>query len=235
MSAIIKEERIGGQRLILGDSVLIVPSLAKPEYLLSDPPYGMAFKSNHRKSAHKVIANDGDCSLLQWACALKPTVASILFCRWDNLRDVPLPKSLITWVKNNHSMGDLEHELGRKTEVALFYAGPEHRWANGRPVDVVHAARTGNELHPTQKPVPLMEQLVGWHYGHILDPFMGSGTTLVACQRMGRNGTGIELDPDYFQIACERVDEATRQGDMFVPTVKPKPIENHDIFEGDAA
>lgn len=235
MSAIIKEERIGGQRLILGDSVKIVPELRQPEYLLSDPPYGMAFRSNCRRTAHKSIANDQDVGLLQWACRLVPSVASILFCRWDNLRDVPPPKSLITWVKNNHSMGDLDHELGRKTEVALFYAGPEHKWANGRPVDVVYATRTSNELHPTQKPVPLMEQLVGWHRGHILDPFMGSGTTLVACQRMGRNGTGIELDPDYFQIACERVDEATRQGDMFTPAPKPVKVESGSLFDGPAA
>ncbi len=50
----------------------------------------------------------------------------------------------------------------------------------------------------------------------ILDPFMGSGTTLVACQRLGRMGTGIEIDPEYFAIACKRVDEAARQPDMFV-------------------
>lgn len=62
----------------------------------------------------------------------------------------------------------------------------------------------------------------------ILDPFMGSGTTLVACQKTGRAGTGIELDPDYFAIACKRVDEATRQPDMFVAPA-PKPIQ--DAFD----
>ena len=78
--------------------------------------------------------------------------------------------------------------------------------------------------HPTQKPVGVME----WAIGHlpdkaktILDPFMGSGTTLVACQRLGRQGVGIELDPGYFAIACKRVDEATRQPDLFIaPAVK---------------
>ena len=57
----------------------------------------------------------------------------------------------------------------------------------------------------------------------ILDPFMGSGTTLVACQRLGRSGTGIELDPEYFEIACKRVDEASRQPDMFVAAPKAEP------------
>ena len=59
----------------------------------------------------------------------------------------------------------------------------------------------------------------------ILDPFMGSGTTLVACQRMGRHGTGIELDPDYFAIACKRVDEAARQPDLLIPETQQKPTQ----------
>jgi site-specific DNA-methyltransferase (adenine-specific) len=58
----------------------------------------------------------------------------------------------------------------------------------------------------------------------ILDPFMGSGTTLVACQKLGRHGIGIEIDPDYFEIACKRVEEASRQPDLFIaPT--PKSIQ----------
>ena len=60
----------------------------------------------------------------------------------------------------------------------------------------------------------------------ILDPFMGSGTTLVACQRLGRHGIGIELDPEYFDIACRRVDQATRQNDLFIaPPAKPAPAQ----------
>ena len=78
--------------------------------------------------------------------------------------------------------------------------------------------------HPTQKPIALMEWCLGFvkDASTILDPFMGSGTTLVACQKMGRAGTGIELDPEYFEIACRRVDEATRQPDMFVQSA-PQP------------
>ena len=56
----------------------------------------------------------------------------------------------------------------------------------------------------------------------IIDPFMGSGTTLVACQKLGRHGIGIEIDPDYFEIACKRVEEAARQPDLFIADV-PKP------------
>lgn len=55
----------------------------------------------------------------------------------------------------------------------------------------------------------------------VLDPFMGSGTTLVACAKLGRAGIGIEIDPAYFDIACRRVEEAYRQPDMFVEPLKP--------------
>lgn len=89
--------------------------------------------------------------------------------------------------------------------------------------------RKGDDVreHPTQKPLGVME----WCLSHvadaktILDPFMGSGTTLVACQRMGRYGTGIELDPDYFDIACKRVDEATRQPDLLIPETRAEAPE----------
>jgi hypothetical protein len=82
-------------------------------------------------------------------------------------------------------------------------------------------------LHPTQKPVELM----GWCLGFlpnaqtILDPFMGSGTTLVACQRMGRHGIGIELDPAYFDIACKRVEQAASQPDLLIPETQPNPVQ----------
>lgn len=82
-------------------------------------------------------------------------------------------------------------------------------------------------VHPTQKPIAVMEWCLGFlpDAKTILDPFMGSGTTLVACQRMGRFGTGIELDPEYFDIACRRVDEAARQPDLLIPETRPQPVQ----------
>lgn len=78
--------------------------------------------------------------------------------------------------------------------------------------------------HPARFPVKFASELIDPLPSQtILDPFLGSGTTLVACQKLGRQGTGIELDPDYFDIACKRVDEATRQPDLFVEPPAPKP------------
>jgi DNA modification methylase len=175
----------------------------------------MAFVSAHRKVRHRVIANDHDDSLLRWACALEPRHSAYIWMRWDNLAAIPRPKSLITWVKPNHSMGDLQHEHGRQTEVCAFFAGIDHHFPRGRPNDVVRAPTTGNPDHPTQKPVGLMCQVIDWTDGVVLDPFMGSGTTLVAAARMGRRAIGIELDPKYFKVACRRVAQAALSGDLF--------------------
>ena len=228
MTAIKREEQIGGQRLILGDCRDIIGGL-EFDAIYTDPPYGMEFLSNFRTTKHKAIANDKTADLLAWACGIDTPHSKYIWMRWDNLKAVPMPRSLITWVKNNHSMGDLEHEHGRQTEVCAFYKGPEHRWPAQRPTDVVTCPRTGNEHHPTEKPVQLMCSVIGWTAGAILDPFMGSGTTLVACQRLGRQGIGIELDPDYFAIACKRVDEATRQPDLFVDAAPKQVQEGMDL------
>jgi site-specific DNA-methyltransferase (adenine-specific)/modification methylase len=89
----------------------------------------------------------------------------------------------------------------------------------------------GNEgktprVHPTQKPIAVMEWCLGFlpDAHTILDPFMGSGTTIVACQKLGRAGIGIEIDPEYFAIACKRVDEAMRQKDLFIAPA-PQPVQ----------
>lgn len=189
--------------------------------LITDPPYGMAFRSNHRAVKHAAIANDGDVGMLQWTCSLPAPHSKYIFCRWDNLPDVPKPKSLVTWVKNNWSMGDLNHEHGRQTEVALFYPGPEHFFPNGRPPDVVYAPRTGNADHPTQKPIGLMEQFVLWTEGVVFDPFMGSGATGIACARLGRDFIGVELNSDYFDTACRAIERAIGTPSMFKPKLKP--------------
>ena len=80
--------------------------------------------------------------------------------------------------------------------------------------------------HPTQKPIEIMEwSVLQLDAQTILDPFMGSGTTLVACAKLGRKGIGIEIDPDYFDIACERVRKAYDQPDMFIPQPSEKPVQ----------
>lgn len=222
-----KKVVIGNCELYRGDCLEIMPTLDKVDAVVTDPPYGMAFQSNHRIEKHKKIANDEGILLLLWACQIPRKHSSHIWMRWDNLRDVPQPKSLITWVKNNHSMGDLEHEHGRKTEVCAFYQGNDHFFPKGRPIDVVYGTRTGNELHPTQKPVDLIRNVVEWTDGVVVDPFMGSGTTGVACAKLGRKFIGIELDETYFNIACERIQKAYDQPDLFIEA--PEKLQQSEL------
>lgn len=217
------KEIIGDCELWLGDCREILPTLGKVDAVVTDPPFGMAFQSNHRQEKHMSIANDANEELLLWACELPVSHSRYVFCRWDNLKSVPKPKSAITWVKNNWSMGDLNHEHARQTEICLFWNGENHFFPNGRPSDVIEAARTENNFHPTEKPVSLIRAIVEWTAGVVLDPFMGSGTTGVACVKLGRKFIGIELEPKYFDIACKRIEEAYKQPDFFVaPPVKVK-------------
>jgi len=74
-------------------------------------------------------------------------------------------------------------------------------------------------VHPTQKPLGLMRWCLEWVKGAqtILDPFMGSGTTGVASIQLGRNFIGIEREPKYFDIACQRIEQALAQGQLFEP------------------
>lgn len=219
------EERIGNARLICGDSREVVPTLGPIQSMATDPPFGMAFQSNYRKTKHKEIANDLDSELLLWACNLKPLHSSYIFCRWDNLAQVPKPKSLITWVKNNWSMGDLKHEHGRQTETVLFYPGPEHEWVNGRPSDVIFAPRSGNESHPTEKNRKLLQQIINWTRGTVVDPFMGTGGGGIAAHFAGREYIGIEYDYDYWQKACERIANAQTVIEIFGNSDKQEPFE----------
>lgn len=207
--------------LFLGDAREIVPSLQNIGAVVTDPPYGMGFRSNHRAIRHDAIANDNNVELLQWACRIPVLHSRYVFCRWDNLVDVPQPRSMVTWVKNNWSMGDLEHEHARQTEVALFYPGAAHRFPKGRPQDVITAPRTANEHHPTEKPVQLMRAVLEWTEGLVVDPFMGSGTTGVAAVELGRSFVGIEIDPMHYDTACRRIADALRRPQLFVERPAP--------------
>ncbi len=90
-----------------------------------------------------------------------------------------------------------------------------------------------DRLHPTQKPVPVMKWAINQLPGEpltILDPFMGSGSTGVACVMMGRKFVGVEIDPKYFDIACRRIEEAMNQPDMFIPSALVDSAEQYDLL-----
>lgn len=186
----------------------ILPHIEPVDLMITDPPYGMNFQSNYRIEKHEKIYGDLSLPLdLIWLAISKAIVASYVFCRWDNLTQMPKPKSVLAWVKNNWSMGDLEHEHGRQWEAICFYPGPNHSFRKRIP-DVIENDRTGNELHPTQKPADLIMRLIDCSPGTtILDPFMGSGTTLRAAKDLGIAAIGIEIEEKYCEVAVKRLQQ----------------------------
>lgn len=181
------------------------------DLVVTDPPYGMNFQSNYRNKKHKKIYGD-DYFPAELITEFKRIAKRgvYIFCRWDNIIKLSeKPQSVICWVKNNWSMGDLKHEHGRMWESILFYNCTEHEFTKRIP-DVIYSNRTGNNLHPTQKPVDLIKEIIRCNVGDIiLDPFIGSGTTAVAAKQLGRNFTGFEISPEYCKIAEERLKQDT--------------------------
>lgn len=206
-----RKEIIGDCELYHGDCLEVMPHVPRVDLVVTDPPYGMMFRSNYRAVKHEKILNDDQLPLAHIYYAIeRATRAAYVFCRWDNLQDMPRPKSVLSWVKNNWSMGDLKHEHGRQWEACCFYNRPDHAFVKRIP-DVVYANKTGNDHHPTQKPVVLIEDLIAANVGEtVMDPFMGSGTTGIACVNLGKKFIGIELDDKHFETACERIAEAYR-------------------------
>ena len=192
--------------LYLGDCREVLPEIPLADLVIMDPPYGMEFRSNYRTVKYDAIRGDDALPLdLILMAIAHATRAAYVFCRWDNLISMPKPKSVIAWVKNNWSMGDLKHEHGRQWEACCFYPRAAHEFIERIP-DVIHADRTGNELHPAQKPVPLMARIIAANVGElVLDPFAGSGTTLWAAKALRRRSVGVEIEEKWAEVAARRL------------------------------
>lgn len=206
--SMIKPTVIGNATLYLGDCRDILPTLGKVDAVVTDPPYGIGFGSKHTKwSANRgVVLGDWDDEI--------PDVSNLLeladdIIIWGGERfNLPVRRCWLTWVK---------------PDAAPTFASTEFAWTSwDRParhfmqsVSGMNAERIG---HPTQKPLRLMKWCLDFidETATILDPFMGSGTTGVAAVQMGRKFIGIEREPKYFDIACKRIEDAQRQGDLFI-------------------
>jgi DNA modification methylase len=230
-----REERIGDCRLILGDCLEVMPTLGRVDAIVTDPPYGIAWEkpyiANGNSRAHAGIKNDSDCSARD--AALATCKRAIVFGSFQ----APFPpdvRQVLIWQKPGDA-GLFGTVAGYRRDLEpIFLCGEWPREPvtrpsvlRGRAMFRGHAAEEAG--HPHVKPVDLMWQLVEPISGTILDPFMGSGTTLVACAKLGRKGIGIEIDPDYFEIACRRVEEAYRQPDLFIAPPAPAKQETLDL------
>ena len=221
---------IGDQLLIQGDCREVMAVLPPVDLLLTDPPFGI--------KQDKGFGGFGGFG--------KPITRREYQGNWDNDRPPPETVESMCALADRHIIwggqffADLLPAQGKwlfwdKCMTMPTFGDGELAWTsldgnavkqftyNGNGLQ----AREKNRQHPTQKPIALMEWCLGFlpDARTILDPFMGSGTTLVACQRLGRQGIGIELDADYYAIACRRVQDVVDRPPLFVPA-PPKPTQD---------
>ena len=223
-------EHIGDCTLYLGDCREILPTLNKVDAVVTDPPYGIAatwkggFNAKHG-----------------WGNAAKQAE---LRNSWDQAApDAEFLQSLVACTKEAVLWGgnyfDLPPSRGwlvwNKPERGFSLAEAELAWTNiDTVIRVLDAVRSdaGRE-HPTQKPLAVMQWSISRLKGHtILDPFMGSGTTGVACVKLGRKFIGIEIEPKYFDIACKRIAAAVAEPRL--PGLdQPKPEQMDLMSQGE--
>jgi site-specific DNA-methyltransferase (adenine-specific) len=218
--------------LYCGDCLEIMTDLDPVDLVLTDPPYGMDYQSARRTDkARWKDKIHGDDQYPLWVFDIKPKIATFAFCRCDNLKEIPTPKSFIVWDKMCHSMGDLRHEFGRQWEGIAFYPGHGHYFKR-RPVDVIRVPKVSPEklTHPNEKPCGVYYPILDSHDGTVVDPFFGSGTTAVACEQLNRRWIGIEISEKYCEIAAKRIERERQQLKMFPQETEPNKPEQGKLF-----
>ena len=241
-----RTEVIGRATLYLGDCREVLPTLGKVDAVVTDPPYLVSkggFASNLQLDGGfggwmKDYGNGGDivdCDIAfsEWMPltfnAIGERGQAYFMTNGRNLKDMQIAAELAGFRLHTILVWDKKAALPNKyyqniTEFALFMFKGKARTINDpASKNLVQIFQRDESPHPTEKPVELMRLWVGnsTQAGEsVLDPFMGSGTTGVACEQLGRRFIGIEKDPAYFDIACRRIEDAQRQGDMFIKGVE---------------
>jgi DNA modification methylase len=212
-----------------GDARDVLPLITgTTDLVLTDPPYGLCFAAKSKRASKANIAADGvrqgvrvvRQTLFEMAPLLAPDSHLLLFCGWQSWPDFydaassyfAIRNALIWW-KRAGGQGSVQRDYIRDYEVILYGARGE------RPIGGVgsfsnvlegFSRLNGRGLHPTEKPGPLLSHLVSRHCpsgGIVLDPFMGSGSTLRAAKDLGRKAIGIEIEEHYCEIAANRLSQ----------------------------
>lgn len=183
--------------LILADCADVLP--VQCDAVVTDPPYGIGFAAQPTKWQRRAgqEAKSWDDAKAEGVAALL-SLATVVVVWGGNYYSLPPSRGWLTWFKPDAPPSMASVELAW---TSLDQNARQISWS----ISATNAERVG---HPTQKPVRVMAWCMdeaGIPEGaHVLDPYMGSGSTGIACVRTGRSFTGIERDPDYFKLACDR-------------------------------
>jgi len=223
-------ERIGNAVLLLGDCLEILPTLPKVDAVITDPPYGVnlglhdaAKEKRPQFLAKQAYENYADThenllSIVVPAVKLSLTLANraCIFCAGMNIWDFPRANTIggvylpAACGRNGWGFASLAH--------CLFYGTAPDLQKGAKHTAIRSSEGADDNAHPCPKPIGWMiwaTDLVSRRGETVLDPFMGSGTTGVACMNLGRHFIGVEIEEKYYRIACERIENAQRQQRMF--------------------
>tara|TARA_R100001460_G_C3542494_1_gene174617 strand:- start:367 stop:1500 length:1134 start_codon:yes stop_codon:yes gene_type:complete len=213
------------QEIIEGDSRQILKTLKNKSYdlLLSDPPYGMDFKSGWN-TKDKIQNDKIEDTILLFKQVLKECVPLLKddahFYLFGNINYLPQIKPIIEkylslkniliWDRKVIGMGDLK-SYGNSYDIVYF--GYNKRWKDlhgTRERDILNFQRVdpAKNIHPTEKPLDMLEYLIKKSSNQndkILEPFAGGGSTLLACKNTNRKATGIEIENKYVKLIKERI------------------------------
>ena len=216
-----------GVTLYLGDCREILPTIGKVDAVVTDPPYGLGDKWRGGAGGKKSSWRFPQQEAMRWDMSAPDFVPSIVdglpAIVWGgNYFALPPARGWLVWDKKQRGTWTTGH-----TELA---------WSNiDQPIRAyslsqVEAHTDMHKQHPAQKPIEIMTWCLEFlpDAKVVLDPFMGSGTTGVACIKLGRKFIGIEIEPKYFDIARKRISDALKQPDFFVE--KPKPAKQEAMF-----
>ena len=209
-----------GVQLYCGDCLDILPTLKNIDAVITDPPYGMKMNTNSKRFVQGERSHGGS-----RGGVYAPVIG-------DDSPFDPTPwisfKKVIMWGYHHYAMrlpvGTVLAWIKRNEKAyGTFLSDAELAWMKGGHgvycrKDMSMYGQAKNRLHPTQKPVGIMEWCIAKtkipEDGIVLDPYMGSGTTGVACVNTGRKFIGIEIEQEYFDIAVKRIEEAQQQASL---------------------
>lgn len=241
---------LGNHRLMCGDSTSInaVDKLMdgnKADMVFTDPPYGVNYQSNMRTKSEKfdVIKNDDDFLDIVPIIEIASNGWVFIWTTWkvidkwiEKTKGLGFMNNMIIWFKGGGGIGDLKKTFLTDYEIALVWnRGSELKGKRIGSVWNINKDGSSSYLHPTQKPVALAEEAIDKTTKNadiVLDLFGGSGSTLLACEKLGRLGYLMELDPKYCDVIIQRWQEFTGQNAVHLDSNKTYNELINDINDG---
>ena len=226
-----RREVIGDATLYLGDCLEVMaawPPCFRVGSVITDPPFGIGFKYESHDDDYSAYE---DFLTERIAAAREKSAPGAVHCWFQAMKRCgdfhkwfPAGWRIYAAAKNFVQIRPCAMQYAYDPVIVWWEPGEQYKSGRGRDFFVANTAGVISDPtnlekgHPAPRPLDQMVELIG-NYSRpedaVLDPFMGSGTTGVACMNLGRKFIGIEIEPKYFDIACERIENAQRQARMF--------------------